>query len=286
MTKKSNTIQLLKTSDNLVVFKAGEVIFDEGQEGEHMFVIKSGMVELRTGNLTIGTFVTGDIIGEMALVDQEHRSARARAITDCELVSVDYPRFQAMILDEPDFAIEVMQTMSARLRHMNRESNVFHKRAETTHIQAMTDPLTGAHNRRAWDDNMLKEEVRCRRLGRPAAVISIDLDGLKTLNDSLGHHKGDEMIQGAAKALFHACRDTDLIARLGGDEFGVLAVDCGPEAGAHLVERIHEAFKQHNISASVGMASRDPHKNLKQAWEEADQAMYVDKRNRKAAKPQ
>ncbi len=283
MVRKANTIRLLKSSDAVVSFKAGDSIFKEGEEGRHMFIIKTGRVELRTGHLVIGTFVPGDIIGEMALVDQEHRSAGATALSDCELVSIDNPRFQAMILETPDFAIEVMQTMSARLRNMNRETNVFHKKAETVHIQAMTDALTGVLNRRAWDDRMKNEELRCLRLGNPTCVVSIDLDGLKVINDSQGHAKGDELIKSAADALFEACRETDVVARLGGDEFGILALDCNRESANQLVLRIEETFAKRGIQASLGLAERDPESNLKTAWEEADQAMYVAKRTRKSA---
>jgi len=279
---KTNTILLLKTSDSLVSYKAGKTIFREGEEGDHMFVIKTGTVELRTGNVVIGTFVSGDIIGEMSLVDQEQRSATATAKTDCELVTVDYPRFQAMIREQPDFAIEVMQTMSMRLRNMNRETNAFHKRAVFTQIQAMTDPLTGAHNRRAWDERMANDELRCKRLGKPATLVSIDLDELKSINDSLGHEQGDVLIRTAAKALFEVCRDSDLVARLGGDEFGVLAFDCTPEAGRVLLKRIEEAFAKYRLHASIGIATRDPISDLKHAWAEADKAMYACKRRHKA----
>ncbi len=282
MVTKSKSIKLLKTSDCVMAYNPGDVIFHEGDVGKLMFVIKSGKVELRTDNLVIGTFGAGEIIGEMALVDQEHRSASARALTECELVSVDYARFQSMILEDPDFAIEVMQTMSARLRHMNRETNVFQMQAESTRIQAMIDPLTGACNRRVWDERMALEEARCRRLGRTASLVSVDLNGLKLLNDANGHARGDELIKGAATALHEACRGSDIVARLGGDEFGILALDCPHEAGVHLVKRIHEAFAKRGISASVGMATRTHERDLKQTWDEADRMMYAEKRERKS----
>ena len=282
MNQKTKTLELLKSADAVLSCKAGELIFSEGEEGRHMFIIKSGIVELKAGNLVIGTFVAGDIIGEMALVDQERRSATAKALTDCELATVDNPRFQAMILEMPEFAVEVMRTMSARLRHMNRETNVVHRRAETTKLMAMTDPLTGVSNRRAWDERIIAEDIRCRLLGHSACMVSIDLDGLKAVNDASGHVSGDAFIKGAAAALLQACRESDVIARLGGDEFGVLALDCRPDEGKSLVLRIEEAFKQRGIAASIGMAARGPENDLLKAWEAADQAMYAVKRSGKA----
>ena len=112
-------------------------------------------------------------------------------------------------------------------------------------------------------------------------MVSIDLDGLKGLNDSAGHAKGDVLIKAAAAALMQSCRDTDFVARLGGDEFGILAVECHLEAGNRLARGIEELFKQRGIEASIGTAMRQPESDLKHAWEEADKAMYVVKRGRK-----
>ena len=152
--------------------------------------------------------------------------------------------------------------------------------AEASNLDAMTDPLTGLGNRRHWDLRMTSEESRCRRYGNPACVLSIDLDRLKLLNDSKGHSSGDELLKLAAVALRQACRDHDVIARLGGDEFGVLAVECDFNGGKKIVERLESAFQKNNVKASIGMALRRSKQTLNQAWEEADQAMYVVKRSR------
>lgn len=284
MAKKSNSLFLLKTADKFKKYRADDVIFRQGDEGHDMFVIKSGVVELRTDDLVIGTFETGDIFGEMSLVDQDKRSATATALTDCELVSIDNARFQSMILEAPNFAVEVMQIMSERLRHMNHETGFMYRRAESTRLQAMTDPLTGVGNRRAWDERLAAEESRCRRFGHSACIVSIDLDGLKQLNDSKGHARGDDLIRDAAHALVECCRDTDFVARLGGDEFGILAVECHLEAGRRLAEGIEERFKHKGIEASIGTAMRDEGGDLRLAWEQADKAMYEIKRARKDKK--
>ncbi len=281
MAHTSNSLGLLRTTDTCLVFKARDVIFRQGDEGQHMFVIKSGVVELKTDDLIIGAFQTGEILGEMTLVDQAPRSATATALTDCELVSIDSARFQTMIVETPGFALEVMQVMAERLRHMNRETNFIYKRAVFTQMQAMTDPLTGVGNRRAWDERMVTEESRCRRFGQSACIISIDLDGLKALNDTAGHAQGDALIKDTADELSRACRGTDFVARLGGDEFGILAVECHADIEKRLLKAIEERLKKRGIGASIGTAMRDPARDLHHAWEEADRAMYVAKRARK-----
>ena len=269
---------LLKNSDACSSFKAGDVIFRQGDEGRVMYIIQSGVVELRVGDLVIGAFATDDIFGEMAIVDLEARSATATAVTDCQLVAIDNKRFQDVIRDVPDFATDVMRVMAERLRNMNQATNVLRRRVESHRLQALTDALTGLGNRRLWDERMLTEESRCRRLGYSACVLSIDLDGLKKMNDTEGHAKGDLLIKGTADALLQVCRSTDVVARLGGDEFGVIALECHIEAGRLLVQSIEELFKTRGISASIGLAVREKDGSLQQASEKADQAMYAIKR--------
>lgn len=71
--------------------------------------------------------------------------------------------------------------------------------------EALNDSLTGLFNRRAWDNLISLEEERCKRYGHPTAILMIDLNNLKTVNDSLGHTAGDELIQRAATALKVVC---------------------------------------------------------------------------------
>ena len=90
------------------------------------------------------------------------------------------------------------------------------RRAERAEQQAEIDSLTGLFNRRGWERLMLAEEARCARYGHPAAVICIDLDGFKHINDTLGHSKGDEILVTASNSLLSASREGDVVARLGG----------------------------------------------------------------------
>ena len=284
MTQKFNSLALLRTTDICLAFKAKDLIFRQGDEGQQMFMIKSGVVELKSDDLIIGAFQSGEIIGEMALVDHAPRSATAVALTDCELIPIDNARFQSMVVETPGFAVEVMQVMAERLRHMNREVNYLYKRAVFTQLQAMTDALTGIGNRRAWDERMVAEESRCRRHGHSACVVAIDLNGLKVLNDTAGHARGDALLKDTADELRQACRESDFVARLGGDEFGILAVECQMDTGKRLTQAIDERLKKRGIDAAIGTAMRNPARDLYHAWEEADQTMYAVKRARKTAR--
>jgi CRP/FNR family transcriptional regulator, cyclic AMP receptor protein len=100
-------------------FKAGDVIFNEGDAGAEFFVIQSGKVDIRLGNRQLGTLGDHDIFGEMALIDTAPRSATAVAATDVKLVPVGEKQFLFLVSQTPHFALNVMRTLGRRLRTQN-----------------------------------------------------------------------------------------------------------------------------------------------------------------------
>jgi CRP/FNR family transcriptional regulator, cyclic AMP receptor protein len=101
-------------------FKAGSVIFREGDEAREFFVIKSGQVRIQIGNRTITELAADSIFGEMALIDNEPRSATAVAVTDVELVAVTEKQFLFLVSQTPYFALKVMRVLAQRLRATNK----------------------------------------------------------------------------------------------------------------------------------------------------------------------
>ncbi len=152
------------------------------------------------------------------------------------------------------------------------------RRTERAQADALVDPLTGLHNRRAWDQLLATEDQRCNRHGYDAVIFVIDLDGLKAVNDRFGHEKGDELIKNAAQALERCVRRTDVVARVGGDEFSILAVKCDASAAARIREHIESTLQRANAPATVGFSVRSEAGDLFEAWRQADGAMYHRKR--------
>src|ERR1700749_354227 len=101
-------------------FKAGSVIFREGEAANELFVIKSGDVRIQIGNRTVTELGGESIFGEMALIDSEPRSATATAITDVELVPVTEKQFLFLVGQTPFFALTVMRVLAQRLRATNK----------------------------------------------------------------------------------------------------------------------------------------------------------------------
>jgi diguanylate cyclase (GGDEF)-like protein len=174
--------------------------------------------------------------------------------------------------------IELLASMLSGLLACELRAIDAEREAERATGEAETDAMTGLFNRRGWNRLIAMEDARCRRYGQQACIFAIDIDGLKGVNDTLGHPAGDDLICRAAKALRSATRESDTVARVGGDEFAVLCVECGAEMLRNLHLRIRAALDYAKVSASIGMATLFPiNRNLEGAWHNADEQMYVDK---------
>ena len=101
-------------------FKAGSIIFREGDEAHELFVIKKGEVRIQIGNRTINELSAGNIFGEMALIDNEPRSATVIAVSDVEVVPVSEKQFLFLVSQTPYFALKVMRVLAQRLRVTNK----------------------------------------------------------------------------------------------------------------------------------------------------------------------
>ena len=174
--------------------------------------------------------------------------------------------------------LEALASLLSNVLTLELRSSQVARRAEQAEVEAHVDPLTQLGNRLAWSKVLVEEEARCRRYGRPACVISVDLDGLKRANDAYGHDAGDRLLRSAAIVLRRVSRMCDQVARVGGDEFALLAVEASELEGRALMDRVATAFAQAGIEASVGMAVRED--TLEEAWKAADAAMYRHKRRR------
>lgn len=144
---------------------------------------------------------------------------------------------------------------------------------------AGVDALTGLGNRRTWRRALDEETARATRYARSSAVVVVDLDGLKRINDEQGHAAGDAHLQQAAAAVRAASRSVDVVCRLGGDEFGVLAPETGPEGASRLASRLRAELDSAGVQASIGVATTCDG-DLEKAWHLADGEMYLHKRRR------
>lgn len=147
---------------------------------------------------------------------------------------------------------------------------------------SLHDSLTGLYNRAYFEQEMHRAEV-----GRkyPVSIVVCDVDGLKLVNDTLGHDKGDSLLIAAAGVIKSSFRGSDMVARIGGDEFAVLFSDGGEDSVAQSCGRIREAIEIYNstnpelpLSISIGFAVKtDPDISMNEIFKEADNNMYREK---------
>ena len=229
---------------------AGSSIFEMGDSGEVMYILKSGRVEIKVGDIVLETVEKGDILGEMAILDEEvhQRSASAVALDDCEVVAIDRQHVLELLRANPEVGLEVSKLMVRRLR--------------LTTFLSHHDRLTRLPNRTLFKDGCHTAVLRAQRRGTSAGVLIIDLDRFAAINESLGYQAGDEVLLQLSEHLRNQLHELDLLARLGADQFALVLEDkTGSEIAAaaeNLRASLDRSFMVQNqsiyVSASIGIS--------------------------------
>ncbi len=201
--------------------------------------------------------------------------ARVADARDPETAQAEILIARALVAPLQDEFGPLLQALEARVfEHFNSQR------------LAGTDPLTGVSNRRGFERALSREIARHERSGEDLAVLTLDLDDLKPLNDRHGHAAGDEALRAVAQCCEELLRKTDLVARLGGDEFAVLLPGADALIAAAVARRLRGAVEAitvcgHRLRISVGAAVvREGSEGL---LARADEALYEDKLQRKGA---
>lgn len=220
------------------------------------------------------------------------------ALITCIYLYLGYPEFEAhdfapadftqlMIQFAPFLLIAYLITMLSADLHFAR--HMFQHLSET-------DELTGLYNKRAYSKLSYREMIKSQRYGHPFAIVMIDADSLKGINDQYGHEVGDRLIRSVADTIRMNLRETDILARYGGDEYVAFLPETTAAQAREVCERIRQAMsgmkfevhkKQLPITVSIGMACYpDDSSSPEDIQERADRALYFSKqegRNRVTA---
>jgi diguanylate cyclase (GGDEF)-like protein len=147
------------------------------------------------------------------------------------------------------------------------------------------DPLTGLLNRRRFEEELVDRLAQAARYGEGGAVLLLDLDHFKHINDSLGHHAGDAVIRGVAELLQEQMRETDVLARLGGDELAMILPHADEDRARAVADKLVDAVREHRaafkgeglrVTTSIGVAiiSTSARQTAEELMVQADIAMY------------
>lgn len=156
--------------------------------------------------------------------------------------------------------------------------------------EALLDPLTKVHNRKAFDDGLLRAVAHAAETGRPLCLMLIDIDHFKRFNDTWGHQTGDQVLRLVAMTVKSNIKGKDLAARYGGEEFGAILPDTDLEGALHVADNIRRAIqakellkrstneKLGRVTASFGVAMLRPDDSPSSLIERADRCLYAAKR--------
>ncbi len=179
------------------------------------------------------------------------------------------------------------------MRALRRELAEAKKRIAELEAHANEDPLTGLLNRRGFDKELERAFAFVRRYGTSVALLYLDLDGFKPINDTHGHGVGDMVLKEVVRLICNKVRASDVVARVGGDEFAILMWnlrELDAEARARALEKLVEETplecggKRLKLGVSIGLSYLKAQDTLKDFMRRGDEAMYARKRERKAAR--
>ncbi len=232
-----------------------EYLFRRGQRGSSMFIVVSGHIELDFGeDLVTKQLGANEFFGELGLLIGEHlRSADARAMGDCDVLELGNADFHRLVDSEPGLVAYFLrrtimrvvgneQALIAQLRRRNHDleaalENLYVTTHQLSHTRELvrTDELTGLHNRRGL--SLYLQERRAAQ-SPPQALLLIDCDGFKQINDAHGHQAGDRALQAVGNILRSMAGADDLAVRLGGDEFCLLLSHADQQVAQHAADFI------------------------------------------------
>jgi len=283
-----SSVLLWDPSKNQLVLAA----LSGGKEDEPPFVIAAADTPFVAALMTSRDIVVVDRDVQdpflRALLDRvgTHTSAMAPLFTYGEFLGVVAADFLSTPLVDPRTDQDLQERLRALADHAVTAFQNARLLERVGHL-AWHDALTGLPNRRLLEDKVRKELERSRRFGDPSALFYIDLDGLKTINDILGHDAGDDLICQISQQLKELARHQDTVARLGGDEFAVFLPGLGDltairRLAGRMVDALGRAYTIGGTgiysTASIGIAVYPEHgRTYEELISHADEAMYRSK---------
>jgi len=285
----------------------GDVILVEGEPGDSMFFLVEGQAEARLeSGKRVRSYGPGSYFGELSFINPGHRrSATIVATSAARLQVLDQSSVQSLIATHPTaiftllrrtcaFLVDAERNLISDLRRQNAELQETVKKLEFTRNRlsqeeetARTDGLTGLYNRRGFDAELQVFMDRARAIGGGLALIAMDLDHFKPVNDTLGHAAGDFVLRGVGKILQEGVRKTDLPCRVGGDEFIILLADLDEDQARARAEALRTAIgvmphpgndQGIRITSTMGGTLYRSGERAEELMHRADEALYAAKR--------
>lgn len=231
----SGALEELASAVRLESFPPETDIVKVGEPGHRLYLVVEGNVQVlapgRSADFELARLSEGDFFGEMALLNSLPRSATVRSVDGVKVLALDKADFHRILVSSPQAALKVLETLSLRIRHADEQISGLNDKA-------VRDALTGLLNRRAFHERLAQETERARRYGDHFALILMDVDRFKVLNDTFGHDLGDAVLAWLGRLFTEHTRQADVPFRIGGEEFAVLAPGTSAEVAHTLSQRL------------------------------------------------
>lgn len=229
-------------------------------------------------------------LGTMIRARPETRQAATLLVIDGQDIDVIAKALELGFSDYISRPVDLVE-LTARLRSQLRRKHYSDKLRENMRnsiVQAVTDPLTGTYNRRYANAHLETLVEKCRARDSGLAVMMLDLDRFKRINDTHGHSAGDDVLREFSHRLQESVRGMDLVARLGGEEFMVVMPDVTPDLASEIAERVRNATADPaftisadgltiDVTVSIGFAVLNEVESVFEMVKRADDALYASK---------
>ena len=224
-----------------------------------------------------------ETIDEWLIEVQQKRRQNPFRLFEVDLTDGRWFLLSEQILPSGEMLIQAKEMTKQKVL----EHQLYSKVATLSEL-ALTDELTKVANRRCFVDSVEAELVRCQRSEQPAALLLLDLDFFKSVNDTYGHQAGDEVLKATANRIKKALREYDIFGRIGGEEFAVFLSETDPDTALQVADRIRgiladcpikAGIAELSVTTSIGIALTHGESNFEELYVQADSALYMAKRN-------
>jgi diguanylate cyclase (GGDEF)-like protein len=260
---------------------ADDRLLQAGAPNDSLFIVVEGGVDVRLRGIPVPLvrLGPGECAGELSLIDGKAVSADVVAAVPTVILELPQRQVWALIDSSATFARNLLRVLAGRVRHdqtVLAESSGARQHYERL---SMVDSLTGQHNRRWFDTMFPLQMARLQQDGRAGALLMVDVDHFKGLNDVHGHAVGDAVLRRLGTALAAGLRPGDLLARFGGEEFSALVADIEGRALHDVAERLRRqvaspAAGVPPCTVSIGVAAVQPGESFEVLVGRADAALF------------
>lgn len=266
---------------------SGQVLLDPKHLNTNIYIVLDGELMVCLEPKVINPLVrlgVGDCVGELSIIDTSPPSAYVVAAVPTQLLAISKAVLWRMLASQQSMALNLLHVLTRRIRENNVVLLGSMELQREYRNKAETDALTGLHNRVWFEEVFPKQLELCERTGQHAALLMVDIDHFKNVNDAYGHQVGDEALRHLGQLLRCNLRATDLCARYGGEEMIVLMPGADLAHAMVTAERLRQSIaaavlrmvdgRELVLNVSGGLAQWIPGTRLSDLIRSADHALY------------